>query len=116
MTFAAPAIPGRTEVQDRVLNGVARAAAAECLGVPTRSVRASVSAYGSGLAVHVRSPLTVPNLLDAAAVESTPVILDRLDRAQSDLQARLADLLGRDIARVDLTITGAEVAKRRRLR
>jgi len=68
------------------------------------------------MALKVSSPLPVPDLDDADAVRSTTPVLERAAQMQEQLRERLTHLLGRDIARIDVTVTGARIPERKRVR
>ncbi|GAA4773431.1 hypothetical protein [Microbacterium gilvum] len=107
---------GRIDVRDRVLAKVARAASAEAIGVPADTISAHVSDVGRGLAVRLRAPLPMPDLDDDAAVAAAVPLLERARGLQDDIRGRITALLGREVALVDITIAGAVVETRRRVR
>lgn len=107
---------GRIDVRDRVLEKVARATGAELIGVPWADVSARVSDIGRGLAVQLSAPLPVPDLGDAEAVATAVPVLERARLLQREMRSRLALLLGREVVRVEITIDGAVVEMRRRVR
>ncbi|TDL42156.1 hypothetical protein [Microbacterium oleivorans] len=113
---AAPGVAGRTDVAERVLVGVARAVSADVIGVPRGEVFVGVADRRDGMALKVSSPLPVPDLDDPDAVRSTVPVLERAAQMQEQLRERLTHLLGRDVARVDITITGARMPERKRVR
>ncbi len=107
---------GRIDIKDRVFVKVTQEASAGLIGVPRGDVSADVSNLRGGLVVRLSTPLPIPDLDDLAAVEAEPPLLERAARLQEDLQGRLTHLLGREIARIDLTITGATIPERKRVR
>jgi hypothetical protein len=113
---AGPGVAGRTDVAERVLVGIARAVSADVIGVPRGEVSVGVADRRDGVAVKVSSPLPVPDLDDADAVQSAVPVLERAARAQERLRERLTHLLGRDVVRVDITVTGALTPERKRVR
>lgn len=113
---AAHGVAGRTDVAERVLVGVARAVSADVIGVPRGEVSVGVADRRDGMALKVSSPLPVPDLDDPDAVRSTVPVLERAAQMQEQLRERLTHLLGRDVARVDITITGARMPERKRVR
>ncbi|UOQ59405.1 hypothetical protein MUN76_10100 [Leucobacter rhizosphaerae] len=110
------AVPGRTEVKERVYRTVTARASAALIGVPHGDVQVEVLQHRSGLTVRIATPIPVPHLADTEAIAGGASILDRARQLQEDLQVRLATMLGRDITRVHLAITGATTPKRRRVR
>lgn len=109
-------VAGRTEVAERVLVGIARAVSADVVGVPRGEVSVGVIDRREGMALRVSTPLPIPDLDDAEAVRAAAPILERAARMQEQLCERLAHLLGRDVVRVDITVTGARIPERRRVR
>ncbi|MCT9821425.1 hypothetical protein N3K63_14160 [Microbacterium sp. W1N] len=111
-----PTYPGRIVVRERALRTAVRAAAADVVGVGRDDVSVDVAEHAGGLAVRLATPLSVPDLDDLEAVAAATPVVERLGALQQELQARLGRLTGRDITRVDITITGATVPPRRRVR
>jgi hypothetical protein len=109
-------VAGRTDVAERVLVGIARAVSADVIGVPRIEVSVGVADRRDGMALRVSSPLPVPDLDDAAALRTAVPVLERAAQMQEQLRERLTHLLGRDIVRVDITVTGARMPERRRVR
>ncbi|MCK6081598.1 hypothetical protein KZX37_07735 [Microbacterium sp. EYE_5] len=116
LAAAGPGVAGRTEVAERVLVGIARAVSADVIGVPRGEVSVGVADRRDGMALRVSSPLPVPDLDDSAAVRTAVPVLERAAQMQEQLRERLTHLLGRDIVRVDITVTGARMPERRRVR
>ncbi|WP_439592948.1 hypothetical protein [Microbacterium sp.] len=108
--------PGRIDVKDRVLVKVTQEASASMIGVSRGDVSVDVSSYRDGLIVRLATPLPVPDLEDLDAVRASPPILERAARLQEDLRDRLSQLLGREIVKINLTITGATIPERKRVR
>lgn len=111
---AAPA--GRVDVTERVYAKVVRAASAELIGIERDALRAEVAGYRGGLAVRLATPLPVPSLDDPDAVRAMPDVIERSRTLQEQLQQRLTQLIGRDVTRIDITVTGAVTPERRRVR
>lgn len=107
---------GRIEIRERVLVKVAREASASAIGVARADVAVDVADFRDGIAVRVASPLPIPDLGDTSAVRATVPVLEQAARLQDDLAENLARLLGREIVKVNLTITGAIIPERRRVR
>lgn len=111
-----PAASGRITVQPRALEKIARESAAEALGVPRGDISVQVDEGSRGVAVRVLAPLPIPDLDDTAAIQGGQPLLERVALVQHSLQDRIARLIGRDVARVDLTVTGAVVAQKKRVK
>lgn len=107
---------GRIVIQPRVLHKVAREAAAEALGVERGSLSVEVFEGSRGVAIAIASPLPVPDLDDTAAIQAAEPVLVRIARIQEELRDRIASLFGRTVARVDVTVTGAVVTRRGRVK
>ncbi|MFJ4999077.1 hypothetical protein ACIP5T_13050 [Microbacterium sp. NPDC088619] len=109
-------VPGRIDVKERVYRTVTEQASATLIGVPRGDVKVDVAEHPGGIAVRIATPLPIPDLDDTAAIAQTVPVLDRARQLQEQLQQRLAGLLGRDVTRITLTITGATIPERRRVR
>ncbi len=114
-TGGAP-VPGRVDVRERVYRTVAEQAAASLIGVPRSDVKVDIVPRRDGIALRVSTPLPIPDLDDSAEIARTTPVLDRARELQEQIQTRLRGLFGREVPRVALTITGATVPERRRVR
>ncbi len=115
-TVAGPGLPaGRVNIADRVLQKTAERAAADIIGVDAKNVHVEIFSARDTAAVRVTSPFPVPRLDDTAAVRSATPVLEAAASAQSELRSRLARLFGREISRVDLTVSGATAPQRKRV-
>ncbi|PTT13745.1 hypothetical protein DBR36_16700 [Microbacterium sp. HMWF026] len=113
---AGPGLPaGHVNIADRVLQKTAERAAADIIGVDAKSVRVEIVAARDTAAVRVSTPFPVPRLDDTEAVRSATPVLEAATAAQSEIRSRLAHLFGREISRVDLTISGATLPQRKRV-
>lgn len=112
----APDLPGRIDIAPRVLTKVTREASAAAIGVPRDDVSVDVSDFRDGMAVRVSAPLPIPDLNDTAAVSAAAPVLERAAQLQGDLRDRLSGMLGREVVRVNLVITGATTPPKRRVR
>ena len=66
--------------------------------------------------MRIATPLPVPDLDDTVAISQSVPVLERARQLQEQLQQRLTGILGRDVTRINLTITGATIPERRRVR
>lgn len=115
------ALAGHNRISTQALTSVARAAAAEALGVPPHDVRADWSDDEGLLALSLVTPIAVPAL---TAVLRDPgqvaafggSIRDRAVAARGDILRRIVELSGAQLSRVDIRISGATVSERRRVR
>jgi len=107
--------PGRVEVADRVLEKTAQRVAAEVIGVDAKGIDIDIASGRDSAVIRVRAPFPVPRLDDAAAVRAATPVLEAARTAQSELRSRLTRLFGREISRVDLTISGATAPQRKRV-
>ncbi|WP_270353003.1 hypothetical protein [Microbacterium testaceum] len=113
---ADPGLPaGHVNIADRVLQKTAERAAADIIGVDAKSVRVEIVAARDTAAVRVSTPFPVPRLDDTEAVRAATPVLEAATAAQSEIRSRLAHLFGREISRVDLTISGATLPLRKRV-
>jgi hypothetical protein len=112
----ATAMAGHTRVSTQALTSVARAAAAEALGVPPQEVRAEWSDDDGLLALSLVAPITVPPLTtvvrDAGRVAGLGgSIWDRAVAAKADILRRVTELSGARLSRVDIRIGGASMSE-----
>lgn len=116
VTPDSPVVPGRTVLADRALHAVCAQTAAVAIGVARRDIKVTVGSSGGALALRVEAPLPVPSLADSAAIAAGPDLLTRVRGIQNSIHDRVGEISGRDIARVDMIVTGATVKKERRVR
>jgi uncharacterized alkaline shock family protein YloU len=107
---------GRIIIQDRVLERVSEQATATILGVDRRDVSVRVSEAHGGIAAAISCPFPVPDLDDTAEIKSGTSVLERAAAAQTELRERIAQLTGKAVTRVNITITGAVIARKKRVR
>ncbi len=113
---AGPGLPaGRVSIADRVLQKTAERAAADVVGVDAKNVRVEIVSARDTAAVRVTTPFPVPRLDDTEAVRAATPVLEAARVAQTELRSRLTHLFGREISRVDLTISGASAPQRKRV-
>lgn len=65
--------------------------------------------------MRIATPLPVPRLDDTAAIAQTVPVLERARDLQEQLQQSLSTILGRNVIRINLTVTGATIPERRRV-
>lgn len=109
-------VRGRIDVRERVYRTVTEQASATLIGVPRGDVKVDVAEHPAGIAVRIATPLPVPDLDDTAAITEGMPVLERARHLQEQLQERLTGILGREVTRINLTITGAAIPERRRVR
>ena len=116
----AAAMAGHTRISTQALTSVARAAAAEALGVTPHEVRAEWSDDDGLLALSLVSPITLPPLT-AVLRDSGRVagfggsVWDRSVAAKAEILRRVTELSGARLSRVDIRISGASVSEGRRV-
>ena len=103
-------------MQPRALEKIARESAAAELGIPRDDVSVELNEGSRGVAVRVTAPLPVPDLDDTAAIHAGEPVLERVARLQEALRDRIGHLIGRDVSRVDITVTGAVIAQKKRVK
>ncbi|MDR6200249.1 hypothetical protein QE374_002158 [Microbacterium sp. SORGH_AS428] len=117
MTPAAETVlPGRTLVAERALVAVCEQVAARAMGLPRREVSVRLGATAGALAVRVEAPLPVPDLSEALPSAQSETVTARGHRIREQIRTDVAALTGREVRRIDLTITGARIEKKRRVR
>lgn len=113
---ASTALPGRITVADRALRAVTEQASALAFGVGRDQVSVEIGSAAGGLALRVSAPLPIPDLDDTESVHAGATVMERIRSIQQNLRRNVADLTGRAVTRVDVTVTGAVIPTRRRVR
>ncbi|MDQ0851809.1 hypothetical protein QFZ65_003747 [Arthrobacter sp. B3I9] len=114
-------LAGHNRISTQALTSLARAAAAEALGVEAQDVRADWSDDDGLLALSLVTPIAVPPL---SAILRDPgrvagfggSIWDRAVAAKAAILRRVTELSGAGLSRVDIRISGASVKEGRRVR
>ena len=115
------ALAGHNRISTQALTSLARAAAAEALGVAPQDVRADWSDDDGLLALSLVTPIAIPSL---SAVLRNPAqvagyggsVWDRAVAAKAAILRRVTELSGAGLSRVDIRISGASVGEGRRVR
>lgn len=110
------AVAGRIDVKERVLVKVVQEASSAVIGVPRSDVSVDVADYRDGIVLRLTTPLPIPSLDDTDAIRAAVPVLERAAQLQNELSHRLRRLLGREIVKINLTITGATIPERRRVK
>ncbi|WP_426997925.1 hypothetical protein [Pseudarthrobacter sp. N5] len=115
------ALNGHNRISTQALTSLAKAAAAEALGVASQDVRAEWSDDDGLLALSLVSPIKIPSLTEVlrdpgrvAGVGGS--ILARTVSAKSRIMARVTELSGAELSRVDVRISGARITEGGRVR
>lgn len=118
MTASAPSLPsqvlsGHNRISTQALTSLAKAAAAEALGVDAQDVRVDWADDAGLLALSLVSPIRVPPL--PAVVRDTGrvaafggSILDRTVAAKARILTTVTALSGASLSRVDIRISGVK--------
>ncbi|GAA1324808.1 NTP pyrophosphohydrolase [Leucobacter albus] len=114
----APVAPvgGTVRVRPRALEKAVRAASADLAGAPRDGVSVDIAEWGGGLTIRVATKLPIPGLEQSEEIRHETPIFERVRAMQIALAEELARLTGRDIRRVSVTVTGAIVPERKRVR
>ena len=112
---------GHNRISTQALTSLARAAAAQFLGVDAEDVRADWADDDGMLALSLVTPISIPPLkavvADAARVDAAGgSIRDRTVRAKARILATVAELSGAQLSRVDIRISGAKISEGGRVR
>lgn len=120
MTSPAPvargqALSGHNRISTQALTSLARAAAAEALGVDAEDVRADWADDDGLLALSLVAPISIPPL---QSVVGDPVrvkasggsIRDRAVKAKESILATVSELSGSRVSRVDIRISGTRIS------
>lgn len=121
MSSPAPALPGQVlaghnRISTQALTSLAKAAAAEALGVPAQDVRADWSDDDGLLALSLVAPINIPPLKAVAADPGRVAafggsIWDRTVAAKARILATVTALSGARLSRVDIRISGARITE-----
>ncbi|KAM9861735.1 hypothetical protein ACI1US_02387 [Leucobacter sp. BZR 635] len=111
-----PAVRGAVRVRPKALEKAVREASADMAGAPRSDVNVDIAEWGGGLNVRIATKLPIPGLEQSEAIRAETPILDRVRTMQVALAHELARLTGRDIRRVSVTVTGAIIPERKRVR
>lgn len=121
MSSTAPAIRGQelsghNRISTQALTSLAKAAAAQFLGVDADDVRADWADDDGMLALSLVTPISIPPLnavvMDPLRVEgSGGSIWDRTVRAKARILATVTELSGARLSRVDIRISGAKISE-----
>ncbi|MFF1254722.1 hypothetical protein ACFVYC_19805 [Pseudarthrobacter sp. NPDC058329] len=121
MSSTAPAVRGQelsghNRISTQALTSLAKAAAAQLLGVDAEDVRADWADDDGMLALSLVAPISIPPLnavvLDPTCVEgSGGSIWDRTVRAKARILATVTELSGARLSRVDIRISGARISE-----
>jgi hypothetical protein len=121
MSSAAPVVRGQelrghNRISTQALTSLAKAAAAEYLGVEAEDVRADWSDDDGRLALSLVSPISIPPLgavvLDPSRVAGAGgSIRDRTVDAKARILATVTELSGAQMSRVDIRISGARISE-----
>jgi uncharacterized alkaline shock family protein YloU len=121
MSTPAPAVHGRVlsghnRISTQALTSLARAAAAQALGVDAHDVRADWSDDDGLLALSLVSPIKIPPL-EAVVRDTARVaafggsIWERTVTAKAQILATVSTLSGASLSRVDIRISGARISE-----
>jgi hypothetical protein len=121
MNSTAPAIRGQelsghNRISTQALTSLAKAAAAQFLGVDADDVRADWADDDGMLALSLVTPISIPPLnavvMDPLRVEGAGgSIWDRTVRAKARILATVTELSGARLSRVDIRISGARISE-----
>jgi hypothetical protein len=126
MSSTAPAVRGQeltghNRISTQALTSLAKAAAAQYLGVDAEDVRADWTDDDGMLALSLVTPISIPPLnavvLDPSRVKgSGGSIWERTVTAKARILATVADLSGARLSRVDIRISGVRISEGGRVR
>lgn len=102
-------------VELRALTKVAEQAAADTVGIDRGKISVTVAEAGGSLGLAVSTPLPVPSLDDTAAIRGGRPVLERVEALQTSMQREVSRLTGRDVTRINVTVTGAVINQTRRV-
>ncbi|WP_458113094.1 hypothetical protein M1D88_02780 [Arthrobacter sp. R1-13] len=120
MTEQGRVLAGHNRISTQALTSLARAAAAEALGVEAHDVRADWSDDDGLLALSLVSPIRIPPLTSVLRNPERVAIFggsirDRAVAAKSVILDRVMEFSGAQLSRVDIRISGTAVSERGRV-
>ncbi|MFF1882650.1 hypothetical protein ACFVVC_14425 [Pseudarthrobacter sp. NPDC058196] len=109
------ALSGHNRISTQALSSLAKAAAADALGVEAQDVRADWTDDDGLLALSLVTPISIPPLesvvLDPARVRASGgSIWDRTVKAKAAILESVSELSGSRLSRVDIRISGAKIS------
>jgi hypothetical protein len=112
---------GHNRISTQALTSLAKAAAAQFLGVEADDVRADWADDDGMLALSLVTPISIPPLnavvADASRVDAAGgSIRDRTVTAKARILATVTELSGARLSRVDIRISGAKISEGGRVR
>ncbi|TLM87031.1 hypothetical protein [Pseudarthrobacter sp. NamE5] len=112
----AQALNGHTRISTQALTSLAKAAAAQALGVDGEDVRADWTDDDGLLALSLVTPISVPPLRTVAShpgrvAASGGSIWDRTVSAKAHILATVTELSGARLSRVDIRISGVRISE-----
>ena len=115
------ALSGHNRISTQALTSLAKAAAAQALGVDAQDVRADWADDDGLLALSLVAPISIPPLqsvvLDPARVDTAGgAIWERTVRAKESILAKVSELSGSQVSRVDIRVSGARISTGGRVR
>ncbi|MDR7161477.1 hypothetical protein [Arthrobacter sp. BE255] len=115
-TLRGQVLAGHNRISTQALTSLARAAAAEALGVPAQDIRADWSDDDGLLALSLVAPIHIPPLKAVAADAGRVAafggsIWDRTVTAKARILATVTSLSGARLSRVDIRISGARISE-----
>jgi hypothetical protein len=121
MSTPAPAVRGQARsghnrISTQALTSLAKAAAAQALGVDAHDVRADWTDDDGLLALSLVTPISIPPLKDVALAPARVEVFggsiwDRTVRAKARILKTVTDLSGARLSRVDIRISGARISE-----
>ena len=91
----ATAVPGRVEITAKALTALARAVAAERLGVPAKRLRVGLDDDSGSIALDVTGP-----------VREQPDVVPAVTTAADGIKRRVGELSGRHVGRMHIELPG----------
>ncbi|MEO5313918.1 MULTISPECIES: hypothetical protein [Pseudarthrobacter] len=117
----AQALSGHNRISTQALTSLAKAAAAQALGVDAQDIRADWTDDDGLLALSLVAPISIPPLQAVAADRARIGIVggsirDRTVKAKESILAKVSELSGSQVSRVDIRISGARISTEGRVR
>ena len=117
----AQALSGHNRISTQALTSLAKAAAAQALGVDAQDIRADWTDDDGLLALSLVAPISIPPLqavrADRARIGAVGgSIWDRTVNAKESILAKVSELSGSQVSRVDIRISGARISTEGRVR
>lgn len=107
---------GRTSITKRSLQRVTTALSAETLNVPASLVGVELADHEAALVLSLKAPIGVTSSWSAPGGGPAADLISRVSTARKLIAARVTELTGHTVSRIDFRLTGIHSTRERRLK